>query len=181
MLACINEYTQQHKELIRPFNGWDEDYEVTTEQFDYTWGSGIFTTEGYCGFINEVKKVDRISHEIKPIIVTTGKKIDLYKYMLKTEYGWYHVGARDFLEYIAHKVESSFWNTEGAPDFPYRVVDRMFEYLNFSDIPTEVRICVVEYCLYNDNPVRMFFNYFVEQHIINDNKEKFLPTGVLVK
>lgn len=174
MLACINGYTNQYKELTRPFNGWDKDYEVTSEQFDYTWGCGIFVNGEYRGAINRVKEIKRISVDIKTITVTTGKEIDLYKYMLETEYGWYHVGARDFLEYIAHKVESSFWNTDDAPDFPYRVVDRMFEYYGFSDIPIEVRICVAEYCLYNDNPVRMFFNYFVEQQIISENKEKFL-------
>ena len=53
------------------------------------------------------------------------------------------------------------------PQYPYKTVDLLFEYLNLSSVPNEVRICIIEYCLYNDNPVERFFVIMKEHFSVN--------------
>jgi hypothetical protein len=160
-LACISTYSKQYKELIKPFDRWDEDCIITSHQLDYIWGCS--------DFYESVETIFRIRKEF--YAMPTGQNV--YKYLLETDIGSYQVGARDLLEYIAHKIETKYWSVN-TYDFPYRTVDKLFDHFGFSDIPTEVRLCFVEYCLYNDNPIHCFFELMTNQQIIDNNRNIFL-------
>ena len=68
----------------------------------------------------------------------------------------YILGARDFLEYIAYKVELKFYpNRTTAPQLPYESIDIIFDKHGLSSVSEEKRICVAEFCLYNDAPMHM--------------------------
>jgi hypothetical protein len=99
------------------------------------------------------------------------QKISVYKFNVVTNDGTsYQLGARDCLEYIAHKIESKNWNVN-HPDFPYKSIDRLFEYYNLEELSPEVKICLVELSLYNDNPVAQLI--FIIFHLILPNKQNF--------
>lgn len=70
---------------------------------------------------------------------------------IKREFN-YIIGAMDLLEYISYKIENKFFNTK-LPIFPYKTVDYIFKYYNISNIPEKIKLLLVEYALYNDNPV----------------------------
>ena len=67
----------------------------------------------------------------------------------------------DLLEYISYKIENKFFNTK-LPIFPYKTVDYIFKYYNLSNIPEKVKLLLVEYALYNDNPVKRLI-YIIEE------------------
>lgn len=143
-------HANKEKKITRPFSEWDEDTQLTDRQHAFTWGCNEF--------IDENIKIKEIQNEFFEIY--TGARV--FKYTLLLENGFkYQVGARDFLEYIAHKIETKHWETL-HPHFPYMTVDSLFDFLGLSHITDDVRVCFVEYCLYNDNPVNMFFNTIAE-------------------
>lgn len=136
--------------LNRPFNEWDEDTKLVIEQFLYTWGCGRF--ENIAPKINGFKQTFFTSY--------TGSRV--FKYEINfSDNTLYQVGARDFMEYIAHKVESRFWKTN-HPDMPYKIPDLIFDYLGYSHLSDEVRVCIVEYCMFNDNPMHRFYQLMTE-------------------
>lgn len=143
--ALISGTAYKDKRIGRPFSKWDDDSIITRKQNAYTWGGKEF--------INEKQKILRIEKEYFEI--NTGAKV--YAYILTTNIGVeYHIGARDFLEYIAHKIESRHW-TVNHPVFPYETVDLLFEYYGLEWVSDEVKICLVEFSLYNDTPMNQFF------------------------
>lgn len=163
--AYVSKVSLQEKQLIKPFTKWSSEEELTFKQQEYTWGTGQFENS-----------VDKIL-DIQSNYFTSSYGHNIFKYTLRFKDFEYQIGARDFLEYLAHKIEDKFWNTN-APDLPYKSVDKLFDYLGLSFITTEVRLCIVEYCLYNDNPVHMFMRQFIEQKLIIENKDKFLSYDV---
>lgn len=138
------------KLMARPFKKWDEDSEITYKQLDYTWGGN--------DFIENKHKIKNIKSEYFEI--DTNAKV--YKYILTLNDGSkYQVGARDFLEYIAHKIESKNWKVN-HPAFPYKTVDLIFEYYGFDWITDEVKICIIEFTLYNDNPMNLLVSVLID-------------------
>lgn len=107
----------------------------------FTWGGN--------GFISEDTDITSLTPESFTI---TGTSINVYKYNAELSNGkQYAVGARDMLEYIAHKIESKYWTVE-APAFPYRTMDKVLDHLELSSMPDECKIALIEYSLHNDNP-----------------------------
>ncbi|WP_429035496.1 hypothetical protein [Aeromonas veronii] len=146
--------------IKRPFSGWSDDDILTMKQNDYTWGCHEFDMHNTWGRINKIE-----CNFFKNI---TSARV--FKFNITTESGKeYHVGARDFLEYIAHKIEEKNWKTS-HPQYPYKTVDLLFDHLKCSNVPNEVRICIIEYCLYNDNPVERFFVIMKEHFLRNNNR-----------
>lgn len=160
-LSCINTYAIENKDVIRPFDQWNEDCLITRRQLAYTWGDSRFIES-----VDEIRDIHK-----NYFTIPTGQNV--YKYSVDIGSIEYQIGARDLLEYIAHKIESKHW-IMNTYDFPYRTVDKLFEFYGLSDIPIGVRLCIVEYCLYNDNPINMFLELFINQEIINKNKDVFL-------
>lgn len=141
----------EDKLMARPFKKWDEDSEITYKQFDYTWGGN--------DFIDNKHKIKNIESEYFEI----DTKSKVYKYILTLNDGSkYQVGARDFLEYIAHKIESKNWNVNHHPAFPYKTVDLIFEYYGLDWITDEVKICIIEFTLYNDNPMNQLVSVLID-------------------
>lgn len=159
--ACVSTESLISKKLECPFNKWSDNCCLTRKQTMYTWGNG--DSKVHVGSIIDIQSdyfTSRFGHNI-------------YRYFLKFDDGTdYQFGARDLLEYLAHKIESQFWVTN-APDLPYRTVDKVFEYFSVNFIPDDVRLLILEYCLYNDNPVHMLINIFFNQEIIMKNRNQF--------
>lgn len=157
--AIINATGFHDKEITRPFDKWDDDAKLTMKQLHYTWGGKEFK--------NEKEKIASIDTEYFEI--ETGAKV--YGYILTTETGYqYHVGARDFLEYIAHKIEAKNWSVS-HPVFPYETIELLFEYYSLQWITDDVKLCLVEFSLYNDNPMNQLI--FLINELIYKSPELF--------
>jgi hypothetical protein len=150
--------TIKNNGFLRPFDRWDDDTKKTNLQRDYTLGEGTIIDKEISIININAEYVNNESHRI-------------FKYNLLLNGNIkYHVGALDFYEYIASKLEFKFFNKTNTI-FPYSTVDLLFEYYKFEYIPTECRLCIAEYCLYNDNPMNMFYNIIVP--LINEHHDCF--------
>lgn len=152
--------------IIRPFNDWYSDSKTTLLQYNMTMG-GIF---GNSRFVNKAWKLEDaipISEKASGFDASYSMKyreFNVYTYKMRVNNGIiYNLGARDLLEYIAHKVESKhFVSGEKLPQLPYESVDLLFDYYGLSHVSDDIRLCVAEVCLYNDNPIRFLFVNFLE-------------------
>jgi hypothetical protein len=150
--------------LVRPFENWSEDIKSTTLQREYTLGNEH--PENYNDNIGKITNVRCAEY-------FNNKNIhNVYKYYLEIDDGRdYHIGAVDFYEYIAAKLENKFYN-KSHTQLPYYTMDYLFDYYELSDIPDESRIYIIEYCLYNDHPIRFFCNLVID--MVKQNKETFI-------
>ncbi|WP_336720705.1 hypothetical protein [Acinetobacter soli] len=156
--SLINSIGYRDKEIIRPFSKWDEDAELTMKQFSFTWGGGDFK--------NNKEKIVNIQNEYFEIYTSAR----VFGYILTTNTGYqYHIGARDFLEYIAHKIEKKNWKVN-HPAFPYQTIDLIFEYYKLEWVTDEVKLCLVEFSLYNDNPMNQLI-FILEKLVIKQPEE----------
>lgn len=167
--AWISKMAEINQKLTRPFREWSDDCNLTFKQTSYTWGNG------------EAKDDSGKVIDIQSDFFISPYDHNIFRYNLKFEDGTqYQFGARDFLEYLAHKIENKFWKTN-APDLPYRTVDKVFDYYSLGFIPEAVRLLIVEYCLYNDNPVHLLMNMFINQNLIMNHKDKFCDYDVCLQ
>ena len=160
---CRNIFTiaQGEGRINKPFNKWDNSCWTTNKQNSYTWGDS--KTVSSAGEI----------HAIVNDHFTTEYQHNVYRYVLKFDCGIdYQIGARDLLEYLAHKIQKKFWGST-APDLPYKTVDLLFEYYQLEFIPESIRLLIVEFCLYNDNPVHFLIRNFFESKEILNNKDEY--------
>jgi ADP-glucose pyrophosphorylase len=115
-LGCMCEYVSSHSKIVRPFQEWNEDCQITNKQMDYTWGDDKFFDK-----INLIRNIDK-----DYFTIPSGPRVYRY-FIFSDKIKRYQVGARDMLEYISHKIENKHLETN-AYDFPYRTVDKLFEY-----------------------------------------------------
>lgn len=142
--------------ILRPFVDWSPELLCMERQHQQTWG-----------YSKSVKSALEIAGYERDEYVIKETQARVFKYTALFEGGIKHpVGAKDMLEYIAHKIESKHWSTD-QPDIPYRTMDMVFEKLELGDIPEMCKIALVEFCLHNDNPVHHLF--CVVNSIQNDN------------
>ena len=152
--------------IIRPFNDWYSDSKTTLLQYNMTMG-GIF---GDSRFVDRAWKLEDaipISEKASGFDASYSMKyreFNVYTYKMRVNNGIiYNLGARDLLEYIAYKVESKhFAFGEKLPQLPYESVDLLFDHYGLSHVSDDIRLCVAEVCLYNDNPIRFLFVNFLE-------------------
>jgi len=132
--------------ITRPFDEWNAELLCIDQQYEYTWGA-----------ITQIKNAKNIiDYEIEThTIEQTKARVFKYTAILAKDKK-YQIGARDMLEYIAHKIESKHWSTD-QPDFPYRTMDIIFCTLGLGDIPDMCKIALTEFCLHNDNPIHHLF------------------------
>lgn len=148
--ALISSTGFHEKEISRPFSKWDDDAELTNKQFTYTWGGQDLKSD----------KEKIVTIEKEHFEIYTGARI--FGYVLTTETGYqYHIGARDFLEYMAHKIEEKNWPVR-HPAFPYQTIDLIFEYYGLEWVVDDVKLCLVEFSLYNDNPMNQLVHILEE-------------------
>lgn len=92
------------------------------------------------------------------------RQFKIYKYSVCVNgKDTYNLGARDLMEYIAYKIETKHFKTKmRLPQLPYESIDLLFAHYGLSHVSDEIRLCVAEVCLYNDNPIRFLFLNFLE-------------------
>jgi hypothetical protein len=147
--------------LSIPFENWDEDTKLTTLQREYTLGNEHSENNN-----DNIDKITNIRYEY-----FNNNIHNVYKYYLEIDDSKdYQVGAVDFYEYIAAKIEKKFYNKNHL-QLPYNTMDYLFNYYELSDIPDESRLYIIEYCLYNDNPIHFFCNVVIKK--IKQNKGIF--------
>lgn len=149
-----------------PFNDWDSDSQTTLLQYNMTIGKNA----NGLGFIDQVWKMeDAIPYSKKASGFDNSysmkhREFNVYTYNMLINNGIsYNLGARDLLEYIAHKIEVKHFVSDGrSPQLPYESVDLLFEHYGLSYVSDAIRLCIAEVCLYNDNPIRFLFVNFLE-------------------
>ena len=164
----ILESAYKHGEIIRPFDEWTVESRTLRTQFIRTFGGD--TQNERDRFINQVSEIGNVISDFKNISgfdsnLNVQREHRVYKYSLPvlavgaTTPIHYNLGARDLLEYIAYKIElKNFPNRPLAPQLPYETVDLIFNKYGLSHIADDIRLCIAERCLYNDNPIHFLFN-----------------------
>ncbi|WP_018609919.1 hypothetical protein [Uliginosibacterium gangwonense] len=139
------ENARERGQIHLPNDYSNEDISLATKINQTTWGD--------CSFCDNVEKINRIELQEAAI---EGKNYKLHKYLLQgIGIIDYHFGARDFLEYIASKIEARHFPSDNKlPDLPYRTVDLVIEHEGLGYLSDVKRIALAEYCLLNDNPAR---------------------------
>lgn len=163
LFGNIHQSVIETGKLVRPFDKWNENSKLLREQRDFTLGKPKFLTQKPC--------IEAIEKDYF-IIPSTEAKVYKYTLVLKQPRKKYHVSAIDMLEYIAHKIETKHYE-DNAFQTPYKTIDYIFDFYQLSDIPFDVRLCIVEYCLYNDNPIHVLLKDFFDSNIIKNNKNIF--------
>jgi hypothetical protein len=144
----------------KPFEDWDEDTRTTNLQREYTLGQE-----------HSEYTFDKIT-SIRKDYFNNNNIHNVYKYYIDIDdNNAYQVGAADFYEYIAAKIEKKFFNKDHI-QLPYNTMDYLFDFYELSDIPDESRLYIAEYCLYNDNPIHFFCQFVM--NIIKKNKENLI-------
>lgn len=176
----LNILESAHKlgKIIRPFDEWSDESRTLQTQFIRTFG-GI--TQNESGrVINQVSEIGNVISDFEIISgfdsnLNVQREHRVYKYFLPvlavgaTTPIHYNLGARDLLEYIAYKIElKNFPNRPLAPQLPYESVDLIFNKYGLSHIADDIRICIAERCLYNDNPIHFLFNILLGNEEIKE-------------
>lgn len=132
-----------------------DDYDLAKLITKMTWGSVEFIESVAASNIERINMTFEKPQE---------KEYRIYQYDLVLDNNkTYQLGARDLLEYIAHKIESKhFPGEEKLPDLPYHSLDILVNYYKHSDLSEFKRIVLAEYCLLNDNPIHSLMLFFEE-------------------
>lgn len=164
-ICCV---ARKSNEIKRPFNDWDKDSIDTKMQFNYTFGENKDLNRDF-----KIKKIEWSSKSFSgydPAVSHKIRCLKVYNYCIKFINGSsYHLGARDIMEYIAYKIETKhFGGANNYPRFPYRSIDILFDYYGLKEVSDEIKICIAEYCMYNDHPIHALLNLFLE----NEDRRK---------
>ena len=93
------------------------------------------------------------------------RNFKVYTYYIPVNNGsiQYNLGYQDLLEYIAHKIVIKHCpRTIKSPQLPYETLDLLFEHYGLSHVLEVIRLCIAEFCLFNDNPIMLLFHRFLE-------------------
>lgn len=176
----ILESAHKHGKIIRPFDEWTVESRTLKTQFNRSFGGN--TQNVGDRFINQVSEIGNAISDFEIISgfdsnLNVQREHRVYSYsLLVFEVGstmptTYSLGARDLLEYIAYKIElKNFPNRPLAPQLPYESVDLIFSKYGLSHITDDIRLCIAERCLYNDNPIHFLFNILLG----NEEIKKFI-------
>ena len=176
----ILESAHKNGKIIRPFDEWTDESRTLQTQFIRSFG-GITQNESD-RFINQVSKIGNATSDFEIISgfdsnLNVQREHRVYRYWLpvlkagETMPISYNLGARDLLEYSAYKIElKNFPNRPSAPQLPYETLDLIFSKYGLSHITDDIRLCIAERCLYNDNPIHFLFNVLLG----NEEIKKFI-------
>ncbi len=148
--------------IKRPFKEWDDDSSLTKMQYSYTMGREYFVDD-----VKDIGQPTVLSEQQEGFDTSFSnrqRRFNVYKYSIPLNNGSevYSLGARDLLEYIAHKIEVRHYPShDKVSQFPYQSVDLLFKKYGLSYIPEDIRLCIAECCLYNDNPIHFLFSQFL--------------------
>ena len=160
-IRCFNDICQcgkKNQKIEIPFNNWTEDTKKLRNQLYHTFGSKTDKDKNI-----GITSINRSNYSFSGYDENLGiirKDINVFKYeIIFINNSRYQLGARDLLDYIAYSIERKYYGQgNSCPDFPYKTVDILFEYYNHSEIETEKRVLIAEYCLHNDNPIHYLIN-----------------------
>lgn len=176
----IIESAHEHGNITRPFDDWTVESRTLKTQFIRSFGGVARNISDR--FIDQVSEIGNVTSDFE---ITSGFDSNLnvqrehrvYRYFLPilkvgdTMPTYYNLGARDLLEYIAYKIElKNFPNRPLAPQLPYESLDLIFSKYGLSHITDDIRLCIAERCLYNDNPIHFLFNVLLG----NEEIKKFI-------
>ncbi|WP_343517113.1 hypothetical protein [Klebsiella quasivariicola] len=134
------------QKITAPFYNWPGDYQTLSQQYDFTWGNQQ-AIENF-GTITSHEKISE--HSINDI--------NVHKYELTSSTGMKcTLSAKDLIEFITRKIENKRWKEKHYYDIPYKIVDIVLDYLGLGEICDSTKILLIEFCLYNDNPVNQLF------------------------
>lgn len=159
----IQQFAISNGYIKRPFRDWNDDSNLTKQQYLYTMGHEQFVDNVSDIGAPDISLVEQEGFDES--FSHRQRKFNVYKYCVPVNDGSeiYHLGARDLLEYIAHKIETRHYpSTDKVSQFPYQSVDLLFEKYGLSYIPGDIRLCIAECCLYNDNPIHFLFSQFLK-------------------
>lgn len=153
----VIDFAKNNGYIILDFDdNWSKEYSKMIKQ--------SFLPLALCGkidSISSVKKFDFNCVVIEDYNQYLGKKrnIEIYNHYMIVDNPKgetvYKLGAKDFLEYIAYKIEKNIYpDSVNAQKLPYESIDIIFDEKGFSTVSEKIKICVSEFCLYNDNPMQ---------------------------
>lgn len=162
----IQQFAHQNGYIVKPFKDWSDEAKTTLLQFNMSIGKN----PGKSQFVNTVKNMENafVSYEeasgFDGAYSKQYRQFKIYKYSVCVNgKDTYNLGARDLMEYIAYKIETKHFKTKmRLPQLPYESIDLLFAHYGLSHVSDEIRLCVAEVCLYNDNPIRFLFLNFLE-------------------
>lgn len=175
----ILHYAHSHGSIERPFDKWSNDSNMLTMQFALSFGSVIENVS----FVNNVSKIGYAASDFSicsgfDSYLRMQREHRIYYYILpvfeNNKSIPYHLGARDLLEYIAYKIElKNFPDRPKAPQLPYKSIDFIFNQYGLSHISNDIRLCIAERCLYNDNPIHFLLNTLLD----DDEFKKYISNS----
>ena len=180
-LQNVREYAEKHDGKIPiPFRAWDSNASLLNEQFERISGEGFRT-----GIISG-RKNNHIAGKPDATVIHREvdseayghRSFDIQDYTVYTENGaTYSLGARDFLEYIARQIQVKHFPDSKPLDYlPYNTIDQLFEKYGFFDISDEMKVNIVETCLYNDHPMNYLDVYLKNADFIRNSSYNKLYT-----
>ncbi|WP_204266851.1 hypothetical protein, partial [Citrobacter youngae] len=148
------EQCKKKQEVTAPFF-WHDDYYVTSQQYEYTWGEGKYIED----FGSIVSHKQQSEHSIGDI--------EIHRFTLESSNGiTYPLSARDFLEYLSLCLQNKRWKKIEHIDIPYNIIRLTIDYLGFNILSDSSKVLLIEFCLYNDNPVAQLF--FIHKNMRQD-------------
>lgn len=174
-------YARRNSCISLPFDKWSKDSLDLKMQFQRSFG-GI-TTNNDEVFINNISKLGSPISDYKICLgfdnnLQEQRGHRVYKYHIPVYKDNdtipinYNIGARDLLEYIAYKIELKFFpDRPPAPQLPYKSLDLIFENYGLKHVSDDIKICVAEYCLYNDSPIHLLFILLDSKDFLNILRE----------
>lgn len=162
----IQQFALRNGYIMRPFNNWGDEAKTTILQFNMSIGNN----SSECQFIDTVRNLGDAFVSYKEAsgfdeaYSKQYRQFKIYKYSVCVNgKDTYNLGARDLMEYIAYKIETKHFETANRfPQLPYESIDLLFTHYGLTHVPDEIRLCIAEVCLYNDNPIRFLFLNFLE-------------------
>ena len=163
----VQDYSKEHGGTIPiPFRQWNANASLLNEQFERTSGEGFRdgTVSGKRSNTITAKPSAKAIHREVDSAAYGYRSFDVYDYTVPVANGGdYSVGADDFLEYIAYKIQMKHYPDSECRDIlPYNTIDQLFENHGLSNVPEEVKLNIVEACLYNDHPMRLFEHFYFQ-------------------
>lgn len=162
----IRRAAEDHECIAIPFQEWDHDSELLILQRYLTIGSNRQEMQfvGWVQNMSDIQRCYKTGSGYDETYAMRNRNFNIYTYSARINGGSipYFFGARDLLEYIAHKIEAKHYPSGvRLPQLPYDSVDLLFNCYGLSSVPVDIRMCIAEFCLYNDNPVHLLFAQFL--------------------
>ena len=170
-VARQNRQKKQPQFMIIPFNQWSEDAYAVSFQQECTLGSSKMVSDIHV--LPEIKVTSTHMGPYYDARLKRNREFDVQRYTMNIQNEQYLLGAGQLMEYMAWKIETKHCpDGVDVPDFPYKLVDLLFEKYNWGFLPDYIKLNIVETCLYNDHPM-----HYLIHHYLNPQEDKDVDGG----